>query len=80
MLSKKPKKNINEFINAGGTAPKKEAAIQEFKRLELRVPPHIKEGIKIYAAMHGEKMIDVVTKVFLTGCEEYQNEKGFPKL
>ena len=47
-LSKKPtKKNIDTFINAGGTAPKKEKEPEAFERLELRVPPEVKAGIKV---------------------------------
>lgn len=80
-LSKKPtKKNIDTFINAGGTAPKKEKEPEAFERLELRVPPEIKAGIKVFAALQGEKMIDVVTEVFLKGCESYQHKDGFPKI
>ena len=55
-LSKKPtKKNIDTFINAGGTAPKKEKEPEAFERLELRVPPEVKAGIKVFAALQGEK-------------------------
>lgn len=80
-LSKKPmKKSVDTFINAGGTAPKKEKEPKEFERLELRVPPEIKAGIKVFAALKDEKMIDVVTEVFLKGCESYQHIDGFPKI
>ena len=55
-LSKKPiKKSVDTFINAGGTAPKKEKESKEFERLELRVPPEIKAGIKVFAALKDEK-------------------------
>ena len=80
-LTKKPmKKTVDSFINAGGTPPKKEKEKIPFDRLELRVPPEIKAGIKMYAALTGQKMIDVVTEVFLKGCEAYQKEDGFPKV
>ena len=80
-LSKKPmKKSVDTFINAGGTAPKKEKEPKEFERLELRVPPEIKAGIKVFAALKDEKMIDVVTEVFLKGCEAYQNIDESPIL
>lgn len=79
-LTKKPMKTVNTFINEGGTAPKKEKEKVPFKRLELRVPPKIQEGIKVYAALTGQKMMDVVTEVFLKGCESYQKEEGFPKI
>ena len=80
-LSKKPiKKSVDTFINAGGTAPKKEKESKEFERLELRVPPEIKAGIKVFAALKDEKMIDVVTEVFLKGREAYQHIDGFPKI
>lgn len=79
-LTKKPMKTVDSFINQGGTAPKKEKPIEEFSRLELRVPPEIKKGIKTYAAMRGETMVEVIRDVFLKGCEAYQHKEGFPKI
>lgn len=80
LTKKTMKKDVNDFINAGGTAPKKKKEKEVFERLELRVSPELKNGIKVYAALHGMKIIDVVSEVFLKGCEAYQKQDGFPKV